>query len=52
MDLDTGANQYQLITMANKNFGHPLKAAKIFYDIVTLTMSWKISAVGESHRFL
>ena len=52
MDPDTGANKYQLITMANINFGHPQKAAKIFHDVVTLTMSWKISAVGGSDRFL
>ncbi len=52
MDPDTGANQYQLTTMANKNFGYPLKVAKIFHDVVTLTVSWKISAAGGSHRFL
>ncbi len=27
-----------------ENFGHPLKAAEIFLDIVTPTTSWKISA--------
>ncbi len=29
-----------------ENFGCPLKAAEIFHNIVTLTMSWKIPAAG------
>ncbi len=28
-----------------ENFGHPLKVTKIFHCVVTLTTSWKISAM-------
>ncbi len=51
MNPDMEANQYQLITMANKNFGYPLKAAKTFHDVVTLTVMENFSSRGGHTGF-